>query len=382
MRKVIFAALVALCTLPPDGSVRAGDRDAARPPVLVRTAPVTRMRFVETVTADGTVASKNFALVSPRLSGAIDAVFVREGDVVRGGETRLFQTDNSNLLQAIKIKRQDLELAKSSLAERAAALESAAADAEQAERDYARNHSLYENRVMTLSEFEQSQSRLDQLLAVQKVNRMQVVLAEQTVERETIAVEVVAKEYSDSIAIAPIDGVVTKRLAEPGEIGMPGIPVVRIDDVRDLKAVVHLPGTFYPRVRAGLSRAILSVNGGDAAEFAVTYKSPAIDSAYRTFEVWVDVPGDGEYVVPGAECVASVVLLERSGLGVPRDAVQFRDGKHWIFVPVDGRAEKLEVVPGLERDGYIELLDPPFAEGRRVVVEGQFLLDAGVPVRE
>lgn len=372
--------LCVVCTLP--GAAWSGDAADGRAPVMVKTAAARSMRFVETITADGSIASKYYALVSPRITGPLDAVMVREGHRVMAGETALFEVDNLKLRQALEMSEQELALAKSTLEERDAALESVTTDVEQAQRDYARHRHLYEGKVMTLSDFEQSKSKLDQLLAQQKVNRMQVVLARQTVERQAIAVRMAAKDLDDSVALAPIDGVVSQRLSEPGEMGMPGTPVIRIDDVDNLKAVAYLPGQYYPRVKEGAAKVLLSANGVDAGEFTVTYKSPSIDAAYRTFEIWADVPGDREYVVPGAQCVVRVILAERTGIGVPKDAIQQRGAKRWIFLPEDGLAAMVEVTPGLEQDGYVELIDSPVREAQRVVVQGQFLLDAGTPIHE
>lgn len=361
-----------------DSGARAGEDNA----VLVKTAAPRRMRFAETIGADGAIAVKNHAMVSPKIAGTLDAVFVREGDLAARDATRLFQVDNVKLRQALDLERQNLILARSTLDERRAAMESARSDMEQAERDLARTRSLYEERVTTLSDLERIETNLHILRAALKVTSAQATLAEQSVDKAVIAVAMAERDLADSVALSPVDGVVSRRYKEPGESAELGVPVVRVEDTADLKAVAHLPGQFYSRVRPGATRLALSVYGRPAGEFPVTYRAPSIDSAYRTFEIWADVPGDGEHVVPGALCAVDLFLAERDGVGVPGDAVQFRNGRQWLFLAVDGRAVMVEATTGLANDGYVELVDSALAPDARIVVQGQFLLDDGTPIRE
>ncbi len=172
-------------------------------------------------------------------------------------------------------------------------------------------------------------------------------LADQSVKKAEISLEMAMRDLHDSVMFAPIAGVISGRYAEPGEMGSKSKSIVRIDDVDNLKAVAYLPGQFYPRINPGTSMVNVTVLGKEIGTFPVTYKAPAIDSALRTFEIWADIPGDGSYAVPGAQAVLKVILREDDGIGVPRDAVQYRDGKTWIFIPNGDVAKMVEVELGL-----------------------------------
>lgn len=354
----------------------------SRPPTMVQLTPVRVMDFNEAIVSDGTIKARYYSLVSPRIGGIIDDIQVREGDPVTKDQTRLFTIDNEKLRQSVDKARQSLVIARSTLDEKKASLDKARADRVQAEKDFVRTKSLYEERVVSLASYEVDETKVIQLEAQEKVAETNVTLADQNVTLSEISLSMAEKDLRDSVMHSPIDGVVSGRYSEPGEMGSTGSPILRIDDTKKLKAVAYLPAQFYPRINTKTSAAEVTVLDKKIGSFPITYKAPAIDSALRTFEIWADVDGDGSYSVPGAQCVLRVVLRDSRGIGVPRDAVQFRDNKYWVFVPEDGVAKMIEVKPGMDTDGWTELLDAPLKEGDRIITQGQFLLNDGYPIRE
>lgn len=360
----------------------AAPESVKRPVTLVVFTESREADFTESVSSDGSIKARFYALVSPKIKGVIDDVFVREGDRVEAGKTKLFQIDNEKLRQAVELDTQALIIAKSTLEERRANLDHATAELAQAEKDFARTKKLFDQKVVTLSEYEQDETRVRQRDALRRLAATQVTLADQTVKKTEISLDMAKRDLADSVMYAPITGIVSGRFAEPGEMGDTTKSIVRIDDVEHLKAVAYLPGQFYPRITPGTSVAHVSVLDREIGKFPITYKAPAIDSALRTFEVWADVPGDGAYAVPGAQSVLKVTLREARGVGVPRDALQYRDGKFWIFVPDGDAAKMIEVKTGMETEGLVELVDSPIKAGSKVITQGQFLLGDGYPIRE
>lgn len=364
------------------GGVAAPQVVPEKPASMVSTEAARAMDFVEAVSSDGTINARFYSLVSPRINGVIDGIYVREGDQVAEGDTVLFQIDNQKLRQSVDFSAQALVIAKSTLEERRAGLESTEADLAQGEKDFARIERLYQQKVTHLSDYEQSETKLVQLRAAKKLAAAQVALAEQSVDQAEISLAMAEQDLSDSIMRAPISGVVSGRFSEPGEMGSPGNAILRVEDTANLKAIAYLPGQYYHRIKPGTSNVELSVHGNVVGRFPVTYKSPAIDSALRTFEIWAEVPGDGEFVVPGAQCHVKVILDEANGVGVPRDAIQYRKGKYWVFVPEGDVARMVEVTPGREKDGWTELRATSLVAGGKVVTQGQFLLSDGSRIRE
>jgi RND family efflux transporter MFP subunit len=207
-------------------------------------------------------------------------------------------------------------------------------------------------------------------------------MAREQERRAAASLRIAEKGLRDALVLAPIGGRVSKRLAEPGESGKVGTPVVRIDDPSRIEAIAFLPGQFYARVRKGESRIRIAGTGGDwSREVRVSYRSPVVDPSLRTFEVRALLPGDGERVVPGVLVNMEFLLNERKGLGVPASAVLERSSGKVIFVTDGKTARPVSVETGYETDGWAEIRRGALKPGESVVVEGQSLLDPGTPVR-
>ncbi|MDR2390732.1 MAG: biotin/lipoyl-binding protein [Planctomycetota bacterium] len=174
----------------------AGTAPAApgRPETVVQFTSARDMEFVEAVSSDGALRPKFSSLVSSRISGVIDCIFVREGDRVEQGRTRLFRIDDEKLRQAVEKAGQSLAISKSTLDEKRAGRIKADADLRQAEKDFARAESLYERKVIPLSEYELAETRVVQLRAGEKVAEANVALAGQNVALAEISLRMAEKD--------------------------------------------------------------------------------------------------------------------------------------------------------------------------------------------
>jgi multidrug efflux pump subunit AcrA (membrane-fusion protein) len=94
---------------------------AERMPVVF--AQVREMVFEKRVQVSGNVEAKHTALVSARVPGALDNVFVDEGDPVKAGETKLFQTDKVKLGRAVESAEQQVVVATARVSAQQAAVE-------------------------------------------------------------------------------------------------------------------------------------------------------------------------------------------------------------------------------------------------------------------
>ena len=128
----VFA--LAACDSEHEGDQRPSDR---LPTVKVLTQTVRREPRVTTEEVVGTVRAKRHATLEPRLSGRITSLPVMLGQQVKAGEL----------------------VARVDAAEIRARLEQAEASLEQAERDWNRISSLYEQQAATRAEYDAAQSR-------------------------------------------------------------------------------------------------------------------------------------------------------------------------------------------------------------------------------
>lgn len=378
--KAILLPLVALAVLLAGcGKVpTAAAEDAARV-LTVRTVPAAARTFERRLTVQGTLEAETFANVAARADGNLDALWVDEGDPVTAGETELFQVDPVQRENARTIARQDLAVAKASQTVAEASALKTEAEARKARLDFERFERLHQDGKVSLGEFESADVARAQAEAGLAVAKAQVDLARRQVKQAEAGLAIAEKNLADARAIAPISGVVSARLAEPGEQMSVGKTVLRIEDLSRVEAAAFLPAQYYPDVVPGATTFRLAVGGRPAGEHTVTTRSPVINPVLRTFEIKGRLQNAGELAVPGQMADLTLVFESREGLGVPSAAVLVRGGRPVVFVARDGVAAAREIETGLQNDGWTEILSG-LEPGEPVVTEGQTQLHDGMPV--
>jgi multidrug efflux pump subunit AcrA (membrane-fusion protein) len=362
----------------------AKDTTAAEPTtqdrVAVVTTAATRRTFEHTLAVQGNVEAKHYAMVAARIPGVIEAMAVDEGDRVIAGQTKLFETDAIALEKNVQISRHNLTVTRCAEREAVANLDKAKADFHKAKLDYERFRRLYEKEAVTADAFEQQQSRYDQLDAVVKLAEAQVDLTGAQAAQAEAALTIAEKDLADATIYAPISGTVSARFQEPGEMGDPGVPAIRIDDTSVIEVAAFLPAQYYAAVVPGRTTMRIQVSGIDLAAQAITYKSPTINPKLRVFEVKCLLKDPPPGVAPGAMAQIVVVLDSREGLGVPVRAVQQRAGRSVVFVVEGNTVRQKTVETGFESDGWVELLQADLKEGAAVVTMGQSMVEEGTAV--
>ena len=362
-----------------DGTAEAGvDKQVKSVPVVV-TNPVSRT-FEQVIVTQGNVEAKNVAMVSPRIPGTLEKFFVDEGDEVVAGQTKLFQTDSVKLQQNLTISEHALAVARCAQRQAQANLEKVSADFDKSELDFKRFERLLEKKAVTQDAFEQQQSRYKQIAAAKKLTKAQVELAAEQVRQAEAALAIARKDMADTTVFAPISGEVSMRTAEPGEMGEPGRPILRIEDKSLVEVSVFLPAVYYPAIVAGQTQMKVNVSGIDLGLQIISYKSPTIDSKLRTFEVKCLLKDPPDGVAPGAMAQIVGVLESREGLGVPSEAIVHRGGQNVIFVVRDNVSHQVPVQPGIETDGWTEIREGQVSEEAAVVNMGQYMIEDGTRV--
>ncbi len=366
---------------------RSTNRDSAAPADtgIARKVPVVLGRiaersFEQRLTVQGNVEAKHFALVSARIPGTVESIFVDEGDRVIAEETALFQVDALKLRKAVDVSKQDLAIAQYGLKEKEAYREQKLADFEKAKIDYERYQLLYENNSISVDTLEQQRSRFLQTKAGVKHAQSVVDLAQEQVRQAELSLDIAEKDLDDTRVYSNLTGTVTQRFLEPGEMANAGTPVLRIEDTTVLEVSAFLPAQYYASIETGETPVRVQTCGIDVPPQPVVYKSPAINPQLRTFEVKCELQDPPAGVAAGAMADVTLLLRHTAGLGVPRDAVQLRADTHVLFTVQDDTARMLQVETGIESDGYIEVQGDSLTPDLPVVTMGQFLLNDGTPV--
>src|SRR5436190_13997648 len=186
------------------------------PPIAVRTVMVESKARPSSEEVVGTVRAKLRAALEPKVSARIEALLVAPGQMVKTGDL-LAQLDAREIQ---------------------AKLDQALALREQATRDLARARDLLGKKITTQAEF-------DSVLARERVAAGSV--------KETESMLGYTK------LVAPFDGIVTRKLADVGDLAAPGKPIIEMEDPSALRFEADVPEALIDHLKLG---AKLSVRAG------------------------------------------------------------------------------------------------------------------------
>ncbi len=323
--------------------------------MAVTVAPVRMREIARGVTVSGEVAAVEEMQLGVELTGLrVTELLVDVGVPVRRGQV---------------LMRLDHRVLDSDLAKADAALREAEAGAALARANLARGQQLADQRFL-------SATQLDELRAARTQGDARVGTARAT--RDGVALR---RSFAD--LRAPADGVISKLLAQPGQIVLNGGELMRM--IRDgrLEWRAELPAAQLTAIQPG-QRVELRTAAGNLVEGSVRSVSPGVDTATRTGTVFVDLPKpDG--LVAGAYLEGRIDTGIAQAATVPAAAVVLRDGFPTLFVVGrDGVAQARRVrtgaKAGTQADPQIELLDGP-KPGEQVVVRGAGFVADGDRVR-
>lgn len=300
--------------------------------VRVQTVEAKPHVAVEEVVA--TVNPKLRSVIESKVSGRIDKLTVTPGQAVKAGD----------LIAELDVR------------EIRAKLDQATPVREQAERDLKRFSDLLSKRVITQQEFEAAESKA-------RVARAAVAEAETMLGYAKVT--------------APFDGVITRKLADVGDLATPGKPLVEMEDPATLRLEAAVPEAIIDRVSLGSKLGVRV--GQNKLEGVVREISPAADPASRTFLVKLDLPA-----TPGLRTGqfgrVAVPVAETSVLRAPASAVLRKGQMELVFVAADGKANLRIVKSGKPEGNEIEIVSGVSA-GEKVVADGASKLVDGQPLK-
>jgi RND family efflux transporter MFP subunit len=314
---------------------KAGAPVLASAPPAVEVAPVRRGTLRETRHFLGEVFGTEEALVSSRILAPIVTVSVREGDPVRRGQ------------ELVRLEAGELENAIHS----AAAAVSAAEVASAAERDAsARDRVLFEAKAI-------AQEAWDRSRASEAATQSRLLASRE-------ALDSARRRRDYAVITAPFDGLVARRDVDPGDLSVPGKPLLTLVRKGGVRVRVKLP----PEMLAGLAAGRpLQLQGPEGpVEGRVARVFPAMDTAHLAV-VEADVPDPPPGLVSGATVGVDVETGSAEGWIVPARALLEGQTQAFVFRAREGRAEPVPVKV-TSRSSDAAVVGGDLGEGDEVIV--------------
>jgi RND family efflux transporter MFP subunit len=301
-----------------------------------------RMKDVDEVyAADAVIEAVRQATVAAQLSGTVTQILVDAGDRVQKGQ----------VLARIDTRDTDAQVAAGR-----ASIAQADAQLTQARLNLERTQNLLEKNFVSRAALDQAESNFKAAQAAADAARAGSTQAD------------TARSHAE--LKSPIDGVVTRRLMEPGEVAAPGRGVVAVHDPAALRAVGNLPQYVLPKA-AGATRATVELpHLGRTLLATRVVILPATDARLLSTQVRADLPvGDAPGITPGAAAKILVPIGRTRKLVVPESALIRRGELTAVNVATaDGRPQLRQVRVGSPvAGGGIEVL-AGLGDGERVLL--------------
>ncbi|MBP5505493.1 MAG: efflux RND transporter periplasmic adaptor subunit [Bacteroidales bacterium] len=171
---------------------------------------------------------------------------------------------------------------------------------------------------------------------------------------------------------AQFGGVISAKNYEDGEL-YSGQAILELTQINTLKALMPIPESYYPQVKAGMKVDIRSDIYPDTvfpATIEIVY--PTIDPATHTFNVKVRIPNSQEQLRPGMYVHTSLEMGQSTALLIPYQSVQKLTGANdrYIYLNEGGTARRIFVQIGQRFDDMIEVISDEVKEGVEVVTTG------------
>ncbi len=302
--------------------------------------PVTVGKVVNRIASNqaevvGTVQAVEQAVISAKITGNVIALPVDLGSKVKHGEL----------------------LAELSAGEISAQVQQAKAQLEQARRNLAREENLLKKNAATP---ETVKSFEDSLRIAEAAHRTTQTMLDFTK------------------ITAPFTGIITRKLANVGDLATPGKPLLHIEEENKLQVLTDIPEAMILKITKGdkLKIFIPSVNLG--IEGTVAEVSPVADPSSRTSPIKLRIPNN-PLLRSGQFARITLAMAKEETLTVPESAVVPYGQMERVFVVENGKAKLRLVRTGARSDEYLEILSG-LAEGEEVVIAGNSKLQDGQPV--
>ena len=284
--------------------------------------------------------------VRSRTSGQVVAILREEGDPVRKG-TVLARLDS----EAARLQVNRMEVAY-----------------HDARRVFERDEKMYKRNLLSKERYENSKGQMD---------------------RAHTELEQARLNLSYTTIASPLEGTLTIRSVEVGNMVTANQPVFSVADFDPLLARIRIPEKNMGKVAVGQG-AKVAVESAPGRVFRGVVKmiSPVVDPESGTIKVTIEVPGGGNGILrPGMFASVHIITeVHENTLVIPKKALFLEGEGNQVFVYERdgergaGKAVRKKVGMGFSDNEHLEILSG-LSEGEQVITVGHEGLRPGTAVR-
>ena len=308
------------------------------------------------VSATGTLHARESATISAQVMGRIVQVLVREGDSVRAGQT-LLVLDGGTLRASVDQAQAAVKAAESQQA--VAQTQSALAAS-----TLIRYKQLQAEKSVSPQEMDEVTRRAEAAAASVDAVRAQrdAAKAQESGARAMLGYTRLS---------APFAGVVTARMADPGTMAAPGVPLLQVESAGPLQLQAAVDESAIGSIRKGMKLSVM-INGAPNGSTTGTVSEivPAADPASHSFLVKIDLASFAK-LHAGMYGSAKIATGTHQAILAPRSAVVLRGSLSCVYaLDASGIAQLRSITLGAVQGELVEVLSGVSANEKLVDLPG------------
>jgi membrane fusion protein (multidrug efflux system) len=304
----------------------------------------------------GSLRAVNQASVKARVGGDVREVLVREGEPVTAGQvlvrmdTRDYQARVDQAKGAMQASRGQLDIATKA-------------------RD--NNKALLEKGFISQNAYDNAASQFD--------------IARANVESARGALDVAQKALADTVIRAPVSGLVSSRMVQPGEKVSPDNRLLDVVDLRQMELEASVPAADIMNVSLGQEVRVKVEGLSEPMVGKVARINPSTQAGSRSILVYILVDNPQGLLRVGMFAEAQLTLAKKTAvLTVPQSAIQSDAGSTYVYVIENGKLAQKSVTLGLhgyDDDGAAVEVVKGLENGVQIVKTNLGTLRTGTAVR-
>ena len=333
-------------------------------PVPVEVEVVSTDSIEETIELTGWMKANKVVDVKSKVQGRIESLqVILDG----GGSVELEEGLAVKKGQQLAVIDHDVYLAQVAAAK--ASVKTSEVELADAEREKKRIVALYEGGSST------EQSR-DKAVTATELAKARLTLAESNLELAQI-------NLRESTIISPIDGIVTAKHIDEGNLIRAGDRIATVADMKIVKVIVAVAEKYGADIAVGMSAKIKVDAFGEKVFTTRVYSIyPALDAETHMMQVEIRLQNDELLLKPGTFAKVTLITSRKDDVVViPRDVVLGGriDDKPYVYVVEDKIGHKRFVKLGITQADKFEITEGLRA-GEILVVNGMNYLADGMSV--
>lgn len=263
--------------------------DTSKKLQIVTTLALKNQSFKHYVEIQGVVKADKNIEIRPELGGTVKAIYVKEGQKVKAGQT-LVQLDDSDIVNAVNELSTQLNLANTT---------------------FDRQDRLWKQKIGSEMQYLQAKAQKESL------------------ENNLATLRTKARKMK---VIAPFSGIVDEIFPNNGELTTPQTPIVRLLNLNKVYIEADVTETFLPVINLGAEAIVLFPSINKEITSKIAQIGNYINPDNRSFKTRINLTNKDLAIKPNLLADLKILDFETTGIVIPSNLVQQdQNGNDYVF---------------------------------------------------